>query len=170
MYLVLEDPLDLGSASAARHPLHANKAHAAARNLAHHITHGNKNVAATSGLCTSITPTWSTMASASASDESGSPRAATSRGGRCGAGAGVVPASPPAARGEAVPATAATGRGGWSGDGGEPAARPRRQQYGPPRGGEKEGRPRTYRRLHCCSATTTSSCYDLLNYGSVVGN
>ena len=79
MYLVLEDPLDLGSASAARHPLHANKAHAAARNLAHHITHGNKNVAATSGLCTSITPTWSTMASASASasDESASPRAAT---------------------------------------------------------------------------------------------
>jgi len=61
------------------------------------------------------------------------------------------------------------GGGGRSGDGGEPAARAR-QQDGPPRGGEKEGRPRTYRRLHCCSATTTSSCYDLLNYGSVVGN
>ena len=95
-----------------------------------------------------------------------------SRGGRGSAGAGVVPASPPAAaaaRRETAPAAAAAGRGGRSGDGGEPAARAR-QQDGPPRGGEREGRPRTNRRLHYCSATTTSSCYDLLNYGSVVGN
>ena len=90
-----------------------------------------------------------------------------SRGGRGSAGAGVVPASPPAAaaaRGEAAPATAATGRGGWSGDGGKPAARPRRQQYGPPRGGEREGRPRTYR----LPQAPWLLCYDLLNCGSLV--
>jgi hypothetical protein len=96
-----------------------------------------------------------------------------SRGGRCSAGAGVVPASPaaasPAASREAATAAAPAGGGGRRGDGGEPAAGRRhggsKEDDGPPRGGEERAEhPRNYSRsLHCCSARLAllSLCYKL---------